>query len=121
MVEDKRESGRADSNVAEIPSGDDTLFTPASLRREERFSIEELKIEYSGDGSTSAVLMLYDEPSDTTSGNEEDLIDKFYIEAGDRINPDMVWAEVEDDLIVTTEGNQDAEITVTVGGFLVTG
>ena len=121
MVEDKRSSGRADSNVAEIPGGDGTLFFPASLRAEERLSIEEIKVEYSGSGTTATVVELYDEPSDITGGDEEDLIDKFYVESGDRINPDMVWAEVEDDLVVTADGNQDAEITVTVGGFLVTG
>ena len=121
MVDDSRESGRADSNVAEIPSADGTLFFPASLRAEERFSIEEVKIEYSSGGSTDSLVEIYDEPSDTQSGDEEDLVDKFYISPGDRINPDMVWAEIEDDLIVTTDGSQDGEVVVTIGGFLVTG
>lgn len=121
MAEDSRESGRPDSGVATVPGGDGTLFFPLSLRGEETLSPQEIKIEYDSAGTTATVLEVYDEPSDTVQGDESDLVDRFYLNAGDRINSDMVYRDIEDDVVVTTDGSQDAEITVTVGGYIVTG
>lgn len=121
MTEDSRESGRPDSGVATVPGGDATLFFPLSLRTEETFSPQEIKVEYDDGGGTPAVLEIYDEPSNINQGDESDLVDRFYINSGDRLNPDMVYRDIEDDLVVTTDGNQDAEVTVTVGGYIVTG
>ena len=121
MTEDSRESGRRVSSTVDVASGDGSLFTALSLRDEETLSLEEIKVEYASSGSVAEVLEVYDEPEAITPGDEEDRVEKFHTQPGDRINPDMVYEDVENDVLVTTDGNQDAEITVTVGGYIVTG
>lgn len=121
MAEDNRESGRPQSGVVNIPSGNSDLHTVVELRDEETLSVSEMSIEYAGGASNEAVVEIHDEPSSTNNGNESEMIDKFHVSPGDTVNPDMVWSDVEEDVLVTTDGNLDGEITVTVGGYKVTG
>lgn len=121
MAEDSRDSGRPHSGVQIIPSNDANLHTVIELRDEETLAIDEISVEYDEAGSVEAIVEIHDEPSTTTNGNEDELLDKFHIGPGETINPDMVWSDIEDDVLVTTDGNLDAEIVVTVGGYKVTG
>ena len=120
MTEDSRKSGVPSGDVQIIPSGDGGLHTAVDLRNEETLSIAEIEVQYEASGTNEAVVELHDEPDSTTGGNEDNLIEKFHISPGETINPDMVWPDVENDVLVTTAGNLDAEIVVTIGGYLTT-
>lgn len=121
MTEDSRSSSRPDGDTATVPSGDGGIHVALSLRDEETLSLDEIEVEYDDAGSTNSVLEVHDEDENINSGDEDNLVDRFYLTPGDRVNPDMVYPDVENDIVVTTAGNQDAEITVTVGGHIVTG
>lgn len=121
MVEDNRVSSRPETGIAEVASGSSSNFVALDLRDEQTFVIEEVFVQMKFGGSTGGVIELYDEQESVQPGAETDRIDKFYVEAGDRVNPDMVYEDVEDGIIVTADGNQDAEVTVTVGGYMISG
>lgn len=121
MTEDGRTSRTPESGTVDIPSGDSGNYTALELTDEQSFSLEELRVDYGGGGSASTVVEVYDDDSSTTSGSESDLVDKYRLTSGEEKNTDMVYREIEEDVIVTTSGNQDDDITVTVGGFIVSG
>ncbi len=121
MAEDTRGSRQRRSETIDIPSGDPDLHTAINIRDEQIMSVEEIRVEYDNGGSSSAIVEVYDEDEDVIPGEQDDMIDKFRVQPGDRRNPDMVWQDAEEDVLVRADGGQDAEITVTVGGYIVSG
>jgi hypothetical protein len=121
MVDDNRGSRKPVSDTVDVPSGDRTNYDVLDLRDEESMSLEEIRVDYDGNGTTAATVEIYDEPDGTSTGNESDLVDKLRLAAGGEKNPDMEWRDIENGVLVTTGGNQDAEITVTVGGYILSG
>lgn len=121
MAKDSRSSARKDTGTVDIPSGNSDNHTVLELESEETLSLEDVHISYDNAGGSEAVVELYDNDSSTTSGNEDDRVFKTHISPGDEINPDMVFRDIETDLIATTAGNQNDEITVNAGGYKVTG
>lgn len=121
MTEDPRHSRRPVSGTADIPSANSSNHAVVDIDDEQTMSIEELRIDYDDGATTDAVVEIYDDESSTTSGNESGLLDKFRLSPSDNRNPDIVYRDVEKDIIVTTGGNQDGVITVTVGGYIVAG
>jgi len=121
MVEDERGSRKPRSATLTLSSGASSPATAIDLRDEERMAVEEMRLQYDSGGTTAALVEVYDEPDGTTAGNLNDKVDEFRLQGGDEANPDMVWEDIEDDIIVLPDGNSDGAITVTVGGFTVSG
>jgi len=121
MVDDNRGSRKPVSDTVDVPSGDSSNFDVINLRAEESMSLEEITVDYDAGAGTAATVEIYDEPDGTSSGSESDLVDKFRLAAGGEKNPDMEWRDIENGVLVTTGGNQDAAITVTVGGYILSG
>lgn len=121
MTEDNRSSSRPDTGTVDIAGSNSDNHTLIQLRDEETLSLKELTIHYDASGGNEAVVELYDNDSSTNSGNEDDRVYKAHISPGDDLNPDMVFRDIENDLLVTTSGNQNAEITVNAGGYKITG
>lgn len=121
MVDDNRGSRKPVSDTVDVASGDSSNFDVINLRSEESMSLEEVRVDYDDSGTTAATVEVYDEPDGTSSGSESDLVDKFRLAAGGEKNPDMEWRDIQDGVLVTTGGGQDAAITVTVGGYILSG
>jgi len=120
-MKDSRTSRKRESGTADIPSGDASNFDPIVLDDEESMSLEELRIDYDDSGGAAVTVEVYDEDDTVGSGAESDLIDKFRLAAGEDRNPDMVYRDVEDGVLVTTDGSHDAVITITAGGYIISG
>lgn len=121
MADDSRKTSKKESASATLASGSTTVTTLMDLREEETLSIEWLKVEYADGGTTAGTVDMYDEPDGTASGDLNDLIDKFQVTAGQRQEYTPVYEDVEDDIVLEGDGNFDDEVTVTVGGYIVTG
>lgn len=121
MVEDGRSSRKPRSEVATVSSGASSPQTAIDLRSEETLAIEEILLQYDAGAGTPAVVEVYDEPDGTAQGDLSDKIGEFRLSSGDTINPDMVWKDVEDDVVLLPDGNSDDAITVTIGGWTISG
>lgn len=121
MASDDRGSRQRRSGSVDINAGDAGLYTLIELRDEQTMSVEEIRADYGSGDSAKTFVEIYDEDSDVTPGEQTDMIDKLRLQPGDEKNPDMVWQDAEDDIIVKANGNQDAELTITVGGYIVSG
>lgn len=122
MAEDSRESARREGATFTVPSGDANPNTVLDLRDEDTLALESVRLQYLNAGTTETLVTLYDEPSGTTSGNLSDEIDTVELSPGnDKLLDAFVWEDVEDDIVIEADGNQDADVLVTVGGYLVTG
>lgn len=121
MVDDSRESGRVVSKVLEIASGDNSVVTLVNLDSGFTFVPTSLRVSYHADGGVNANVSLHDDPDGTASGNLTDTIDSFPIAPGDHIIlEDFEYRDIEDSLLVYPDGNQDDQVTVTVGGYYTT-
>jgi len=68
------------------------------------------------------VVELYDEPDGTASGDLSDLVERVELTPGDSVElDDSNYPNVQDDLLATTDGNQDGEVYVTVNASRLTG
>ena len=121
MVDDPRESRQSISRTVEIASGDGTPMTAVDLVPERTMTVEEVRVDYSPDGSANSRVWLADEPDGTASGDIEDELDSFFVAPGDDKNPDMVYEDVSDDVLVWADGSQDGAIIVTIGGYKLSG
>lgn len=121
MTEDSRQSSRPVSDVTDVASGSGSAVSGLTMRGEETLSLEEVVVEYSPAGTVNATIELYDESDGTSAADASDRVDKFHISPGDSLNPDMVYRDVEDGVLLVPDGTQDGEVTVTVGGHIVTG
>lgn len=122
MADDPREFRSKASGHTTFSSGNTGPNTVINIRPEETLSIEYLKVDYSDAGTTAAKFTLYDEPDGTTSGNLNDNVEAFYVTNGDTvILEDPELEDVTKDLVVESDGNQDDEVIVSVGGIKVTG
>lgn len=122
MPQDNRNSQRVTSDVTTVPSGDATTQTVVELTDDQTLAVGYLKVEYAGSATNESTVELFDEYSSTTSGNLTDKIEKFVLQPGDRIVIEEPFlSEIENDFVAAADGNSDGEITVTVGGPLLTG
>jgi len=121
MVDDNRSSRKPRSAVVTLSGGASAVTTALDLRDEERMSLEEIRMQYDTGGSTNALVEIYDEPDGTAQADLSDKVDEFRLAPGDDANPDMEWEDIEDDVILLPDGNSDDAITVTVGGYTISG
>jgi hypothetical protein len=121
MVEDSRTTSRKDSEVVTVASGDGDVVDVIELGTEETLSVEYFKVDYSPAGTTTAEVTLYDEYIGTTSASVADDREKQFVAGGDtEVNDSIVVEDFENGVVVQTGGSQDADINVTVGGYLTT-
>lgn len=121
MVEDERGSRKPRGSVVTIATGSGSVITAINLREQESLSLDQLRMQYSGDGGVEVLVEVYDEPDGTPSGSLNDKVDEYRLSPGEDANPDMVWEDIEDDLLLMPDGSSDAPITVTVGGYTISG
>lgn len=121
MVDDARSSRKPKSAVATLAAGSNSAVTLADLMAEEAMSIEQLRMQYDANGTTEAVVEVYDDSDGTAAADLEGKVDEFRLSPGDDTNPDMEWKDIEDDIILLADGNSDAAVTVTVGGYILSG
>lgn len=122
-------SGRRRSESAIIASSDaGNTITLLNLRDEESFSINDIKIEYIGAGTVGPIQVeIHDVDSSTGSGstNEEDAVDIKEIATGSNYEREGIAREdFENDVVILTDRDgdgQDADIFVTIGGYILTG
>lgn len=117
-----KNEGRPESGTLTAASGDSgSALDLLDLRDEETFRINDVIISYSGAGSTEASVELYDEPAGTGAGSLNDLVETVEIGPGERhIATEIERRDIEDDIVILPSNNDD-DISVTVGGMVVTG
>lgn len=122
MAEDPRTSRHPDAGWNEWASGDSgTAKTIIALRDEETFAINDYVFGYQSAGTASAKVMLYDDPDGTAAGDLSNQIGTVLVSPGTTESITGIAREdVNDDLLAVVESN-DAEVTVEVGGYKVTG
>jgi|APHM01.1.fsa_nt_gi hypothetical protein len=121
MAEDNRGSRKPTSGTVDVPSGDSSNFDVIDLRAEATMALQEINVDYDSSATSGVTVEIYDEPEAVTTGNESDLVDKLRLGAGEVREPDMTYRDIEDGVLVTTGGGQDAALTVTVGGYIISG
>jgi len=121
MVEDSRGSRKPRSEVVTIGAGANTPIEALSLRDEERFSIEQVRVQYDPSGTVASTLELYDTSEEGGSFTLDDAVDTFIMSAGEEKNPDMEWDDIEENVVASPDGNSDAPIVVTIGGYIISG
>jgi len=122
MSRDGRATGSPDSDTTTLAAGDGGTNGVVSLREEEVMSVSMVRLQYSSNGTTQSVISMYDEAEGTAPGDLSDKVDEFHLSPGDEITiEEATYRDIEDDVLVEPDGNQDAEIVVTIGGYPVTG
>jgi hypothetical protein len=122
MVEDKRESREAESGTITFASGDSgTSKDLITMRDEQTFSMADYVIAFSGSGSGQADVEFYDDEAGTGEGNLSGPLEVVIVESGDDIvSTGITRDDVENDLLVVVRNN-DADVTITSGGYIVAG
>lgn len=115
-------TGTTDSGVVTIASGDgNTPQTAFTIPSDALFRLHRVKIEYEDAATATTNVELFDDADGTGAGNVSDRRDRF-----PNIDPDMSVTEegpyrvFEEDVLAQTGGNQDADVTVTVYGEVLT-
>ena len=122
MAEDSRSSRHPDAGWNEWASGESgTAKTIIALRDEETFAINDYVFGYQSAGTASAKVAFYDEPDGTAAEDLDNQIGSVLVAPGTTEPVTGIAREdVNDDLLAVVESN-DAEVTVEVGGYKVTG
>lgn len=121
MVEDDRGSRRPNTETLSVSANSSSSADVLSLSDNETFQIEWIKIEYSSSGSTEGKIELNDDPTGTSAGDLSSPKDSFLVRSSDRIildNP--VYGSFESGIVLNPDGNHDAEVIVTIGGYFIT-
>jgi hypothetical protein len=122
MVQDQRASRHPDAGWNEWLSGDSgTAKTIISLRGEETFSINDYVFGYQSAGNASAKVALYDDVEGTAAGDLENQIGSIMLSPGATESITGISREDVNDDLLAVVSNNDAEVTVEVGGYKVTG
>lgn len=124
MSHGKREKNiRRRTFVVDDSSNSSKALDVADINDEETAEVLYLKIEYNSTGSNEEKVELYDDTAGTAQGDLSGRLDKFHLEAGDRVVPeDISYEEIENDLVANfVDGAFDAEITITVTLGIITG
>jgi len=119
-----RDSYNNIGDVSQVASGDTATDTTLALalRGEQNANLEYVRLQYANAATTNTVVELYDEPDGTASGDLSDLVERVELTPGDRVElDDSNYPNVQDDLLATTDGNQDGGIYVTVNASRLTG
>jgi len=83
------------------------------LSNGQRFRINDISVEYAGTTTTQVDLM---------DGDGGDVIDTIHLEGGEDFSAqDLMRTEIEDSVYVSTDGNEDGEMFITVGGEVTSG
>lgn len=120
MTTDERKSREPLSGSVEVASGNQGPISVLVLAGEEELSVEYLKAEYPDDATTNTRVEFYDSDGTDTLGDLTDPIDVVPLVPGDRFQPEgVVYDDIEEGVVVVTDGNGDDSIPVTVGGYVV--
>jgi len=122
MTEDSRTSREPRSSPVKFAAGDSgTAKDVLDLRDEATFSPNNIRASYSSDGTAVATLEVYDAPAGTTVGNLDDMVYSEEVGPGDVVGVnDFQFEDVENDVVAVARNN-DADVSIVVGGMLVTG
>lgn len=115
-------SGYPESDIVTVTSGDgNTPQTAIDIPSDALYRPTAVKIEYDSAATTAVDVSLFDEPDGTTAGNVSDRRDRHRnIQPGEsRMVDELDMRDVEQDVLVQTDGNQDDELDVTVYGELI--
>jgi hypothetical protein len=122
MVQDQRASRHPDAGWNDWASGDSgTAKTIISLRDEETFSINDYVFGYQSAGTASAKIELYDDVEGTAAGDLENKIGSVLVSPGTTEPITGISREDVNDDLLAVVSNNDADVTVEVGGYKVTG
>lgn len=119
-----RDSYNNIGDVSQVASGDTATDTTLalSLTGEQNANLEYVRLQYANAATATTVLELYDEPEGTASGDLSDLVERVELTPGDSVElDDSNYPNVQDDLLATTDGNQDGAVYVTVNASRLTG
>lgn len=122
MAEDGRESRSVVSGSIIIASGGNNGGMVIPMRDDETVAPDYVRIKYDSNATATVVLTLYDEPEfDPATGHDDDW-DKFILNPGESVViENATYEDVYNGVVAETDGNEDADISVTVGGVEVTG
>lgn len=122
MAEDKRTSRTPVSDYLNLPNGTEDGGVVLELRDDETLAVDYVRIRYSGNATSETLLTMYDADEFNGGANTTDTWDVFLVGPGDEvIITEATYDDISDGVVVETDGNQDGDITVTVGGIEVTG
>lgn len=122
MSEDKPRTGPEDSGFVTVVSGDgSTPQTAVDIPDLALFRVESIRIQYASTATVNAEVAIHDDADGTTAANlgsaETRVLD---IAAGDTVELDGSLGAFEEGVLVATQGNQDADLDVTVKGTRLT-
>jgi len=121
MVKDERTSREPVSGNGEIEGGDASLNNVVDLARGETYALDTVRLQYLAAGTAEATVEVYDLDADADLSDANDNEDVFVIEGGETITDvDTPWTDFENGVTLLTEGDNDASIFATVGGYIVT-
>lgn len=122
MTSDPRESASPKRGQAVFASGDaSTSKDIMTIDPDATFSLNDLIITYESSGSTHAHVELYDDPEGTAAGSLNNQTEELIVSPGDfEVVTDIVHPDYENDLVAVVQENDD-NVSISAGGFLVTG
>jgi hypothetical protein len=122
MAKDIRESREPRSGAVVFASGDaGTAKNVLTIRDEATLSLNDISVTYSAAATNHANVVIYDEPEGTASGDLSDMVDRYELSPGDSVDRVGVDREdIENDVVVVVSNN-DADMSVSFGGKLVSG
>lgn len=122
MAKDTRTSKEPVSGYAVWASGDSaTSNDVATIRDEATISPEGILISYSDAGTTEATVELYDDEEGTSEANLSGQFGEVHVSPGENLTlSDVVRGDISDDVVGVVRGN-DADISVSFGGHVISG
>ena len=121
MVKDERTSREPVSGTGEIEASDASLNTVVDLDGGETYALDTVRLQYLDAGTTETTVEIYDLSSDADLADATDVVDTLVINGGETVDDvDTVWTDFENGVTVLTDGDNDASLYVTTGGYIVT-
>jgi len=121
MVKDERTSREPVSGTGEIEASDASLNTVVDLDGGETYALDTVRLQYLDAGTTETTVEIYDLSSDADLADATDVVDTLVISGGETVDDvDTVWTDFENGVTVLTDGDNDASLYVTTGGYIVT-
>jgi len=120
MVTDERTSREPVSDNVELEAGETSAIFVLPVDTDVEISVDYVKVEYSDNGTAEAAVNLQDigvQQDNPSLDNPEDV---FYLMPGEEtVLEEVTYDDFENGVGINGDGNNDAAITVTIGGYVV--
>lgn len=122
MTEDSRKSNHPESGTATFSDGDSGSSKDLiTIRDSQTFSPHDYVVSYSDSGSEEATVKFYDDDEGTDADEVEGEFERVHVQPGDVVDVNGISRDdITNDVVAVVEDN-DGDVTVTIGGHVLTG